>query len=107
MLSKKSPEEVSSSSKAEKKPRETVAELRQRMQQAKKAAANKETESDVQIFVSTKLTPGDETAADHMTDESNSCNVVSSSGMLLDGSDSQQSLQRKQWEINEVCTCIK
>ena len=103
-VSKKAHEETSSAPKPEKKPRETVAELRQRMQQAKKAAASKEVESDIQIFVPTKATPTEEAAADHVTDDINSCNVVSSSGMSLNDLDTQQSSQRKQWEINEVCT---
>ena len=106
-LSKKAHEEAASASKPEKKPRETVAELRQRMQQAKKAAANKEAESDIQIFVSTNATPTeDERAKDHVTEDISSCNIVSSSGMSLNESDVQQSSQRKQWEISEVCTYV-
>ena len=101
-VSKKADEESPSVSKPEKKPRETVAELRQRMQQAKKAAANKEVESDIQIFVPTKAAPTEEAAADHLNDDINSCNVVSSSGMSLNDWDTQQNSQRKQWEINEV-----
>ena len=101
-MSKKSSEEPSSASQPEKKPRETVAELRQRMQQAKKAAANKEPESDIQIFVSNKAVTTEEAPTDHVIDNSNSCNIVSSSGISLNGSDNQQSSQRKQWEINEV-----
>lgn len=100
-LPKKS-SEVTSSPKEEKRPRETVAELRQRMLQAKKTTANKEVESDVQIFVSTNATPTDEATADHVIDDSNSCNIVSSSGISLNGPDNQQNSQRKQWEINEV-----
>ena len=100
-LSKKAHEESSSASKPEKKPRETIAELRQRMQQAKKAAADKETESDIQIFVPTKVTPT-EPAADHVADDINSCNVVSSSWTSINDSDVQQISQRRQWEINEV-----
>lgn len=95
-LPKKTPE-VSSTSKPEKKPRETVAELRQRMQQTKKAAANQEGESDIQIFVSSKPPPAEEAVAD---DDSN---VVSSSIVSFNDSESQQSSQRrKQWEVNEV-----
>lgn len=105
ILSKKSSEEAASPSKPEKKPRETVAELRQRMQQAKRAVANKEAEDEIQIFVpTTKPTPTDEAAADHVINDRNSCNVVSSSGISLDDSENQQSSQRKQWEINEVAT---
>ena len=85
------------------KPRETVAELQQRMQQAKKAAANKEAEDEIQIFVPTaKPTPKDDVTADHVINDSSSCSVVSSSGISLDGLENQQSSQRKQWEINEV-----
>lgn len=102
-LSKKAHEEASSASKPEKKPRETIAELRQRMQQAKKAATpNKDPESDIQIFVPTKATPTDEAAADHVIEDINSSDVVTSSGVSLNESDIQLSAQRKQWEISEV-----
>ena len=102
-LSKKAHEEASSASKPEKKPRETIAELRQRMQQAKKtAAANKDAESDIQIFVPTKATPTEEATADHVTEDINSSDVVTSSGLSLNESDVQLNSQRKQWEINEV-----
>ena len=103
-LSKKAHEEASGASKPEKKPRETIAELRQRMQQAKKTAvANKDAESDIQIFVPTKATPT-EVAVDHVTEDVNSSDVVTSSGLSLNESDIQLSSQRKQWEINEVKT---
>ena len=102
-LSKKAHEEASSASKPEKKPRETIAELRQRMQQAKKAAtANKDAESDIQIFIPTKVTPTEEPTADHVTEDINSSDVVTSSGVSLNESDVQLSSQRRQWEINEV-----
>jgi len=78
------------------------------MQQAKKAAANKETEDEIQIFVPTvKPMPTDDATTGHVIDDSSSCSVVSSSGISLDGLENQQSSQRKQWEINEVHSYMK
>ena len=107
MSKKASSEEPSTVSKPEKKPRETVAELRQRMQQAKKAAAvNDEAESNIQIFVSGSAVATEEATADQVTDDNRLCNVVSSSGIPLNGGDNQQASQRKQWEINEVKSLV-
>ena len=88
---------------AQKRPRETISELRQRMQQAKKAAqeANKDGESDIQIFVSSS-TPHLDQDEDQVIDDEGSNEVTSSSASPIDLS-SQSGSHRKQWGTKDVC----
>jgi len=88
---------------AQKRPRETISELRQRMQQAKKAAqeANKDGESDIQIFVSAS-TPHLDQDDDQVIDDEGSNEVTSSSASPIDLS-GQSGSHRKQWETKDVC----
>ena len=93
---------------AQKRPRETISELRQRMQQAKKAAqeANKDGESDVKIFVSAStpnLDHQDELHVDQVIDDEGSSNEVTSSGVSPNDVSNQSGAQRKQWGMKDVC----
>ena len=54
------------------------------------------------FFISGNTVATEEATVDRVTDDNSSSNVVSSSGIPLNGSDNQQTSQRKQWEINEV-----
>jgi len=97
---------------AQKRPRETISELRQRMQQAKKAAAqeaNKDGESDIQIFVSAS-TPNvdhqDELHVNQVIDDEGSSNEVTSSSTSLIDVSNQSGSQRKQWGTKDVCLLL-
>ncbi|XP_065920916.1 centrosomal protein of 170 kDa-like isoform X2 [Dysidea avara] len=92
---------------AQKRPRETISELRQRMQQAKKAAqeANKDGESDVKIFVSAStpnLDHQDELHVDQVIDDEGSSNEVTSSGVSPNDVSNQSGAQRKQWGMKDT-----
>lgn len=91
----------------QKRPRETISELRQRMQQAKKAAqeANKDGESEIQIFVSpsaSNLDHQDELHVDQVIDDEGSSDEVTSSGTFPNDLWNQSVSQRKQWGMKDV-----